>query len=145
MISYLSQEDNSDKGLVKNCCISKLFFASQYESKHYGIQPLVFPFWWHLRYYCKKNSKTVTDFQNETAKTTREIVDNYLDSQRRLSIQCSSRGHHLQRTDGEAGSYVWRLCSLGGGWDCCLGKLQTSMQEACLQWPNRYNKHMRRN
>ena len=35
-----------------------------------------------LVYYYKKNSKTVTDFQNETAKTTREMVDSFLDSQK---------------------------------------------------------------
>ena len=40
-ISYLSQEDDSDKGLVKNCCISKLLFASKYAN----LSTLEFNLW----------------------------------------------------------------------------------------------------
>jgi hypothetical protein len=44
-----------------------------------------------LIYYCKKNSKTVTDFQNETAKIMREMVDNFLDSQRAYQFMAVPR------------------------------------------------------
>jgi hypothetical protein len=53
-------------------------------------------------------SQTVTDFQNETADVTREIADNFLDSQKEVinSIQ-SAWTPIVQRTTGTAGMFVF--------------------------------------
>ncbi len=53
-----------------------------------------------------KYSQTVTDFQNETAEATREIADNFLDSQKEVinSMQ-SAWTPFAERTGGSGGGY----------------------------------------
>jgi hypothetical protein len=53
-------------------------------------------------------SQTVTDFQNETAEATREIADNFLDSQKEVINSMQSAWiPFAERTGGSASGYYW--------------------------------------